>query len=274
MNGFVANNEIAIRLSIFFLVFIVLSWWEIRFPRRSLRIAKQQRWCHNWAISIFNAVFLKLTFPIMGVGMALMAQEKQWGLLNYLEFPMWVEVIIFVCIFDLVIYFQHRLFHLVTPLWRLHRVHHIDLDFDVTTGNRFHPVSIMLSMLIKLGLVLVIGPMAFAVILSEILLNATSMFNHSNIYIPSHFDRVLRYFIVTPDMHRVHHSTNKQEHNCNFGFNFPWWDRLFGTYQAQPVAGHEHMNIGIQGFYGDKAIKFYWLLVQPVLTPGQLKGDN
>ena len=170
----------------------------------------------------------------------------------------------FVLLFDLTIYFQHRLFHIVPVFWRLHRMHHTDVDYDVTTGNRFHPVSILLSSVIKLGLVVCLGPLPIAIVLAEILLNATSMFNHSNISIPVAADKVLRNIIVTPDMHRIHHSVDQLEHNRNFGFNFPWWDRLFGTYQQRPKLGQQEMEIGIAGFRDPESAGLLGLLLQPL----------
>jgi len=274
MNGLIMDNETAIRLTAFIGTFLVLALWEIRYPRRVLRISKKMRWANNWAIGIINATLLKLIFPLMGVGLSLLAQERHWGLLNYLTFPQWVEVLFFIVLFDFVIYLQHRFFHLVPVLRRLHRVHHIDRDIDVTTGNRFHPLSIVLSMIIKLSLVVVAGPSAIAVLLAEMLLNVTSLFNHSNIYLPPTVDRVLRLLVVTPDMHRVHHSVNDKEHNCNFGFNFPWWDHLFGTYLSQPVDGHLDMDIGIRGFENDKSFKLHWMLIHPFLSDSKKPSDS
>ena len=267
MNGFIVSNELFIRLSIFVLVFLILCVLEIIYPRRKLAISKPLRWGNNWAISIFNAIFLKLTFPVLGVAAAIYAEANHWGLFNILSLPLWVEVLIFVILFDLIIYLQHRLFHFIPLFWRLHRMHHTDLDYDVTTGTRFHPLSIWLSMLFKLALVIVIGPPAIAVLVSEVLLNVTSMFNHSNIHIPTSIDKLLRLIVVTPDMHRVHHSVRGSEQSQNFGFNFPWWDRLFGTYLEQPEEGHENMVIGLQGYTEQQAIKFHWLLIQPFIKP-------
>ena len=212
---------------------------------------------------MINTVVVSLTLPLAGVGAALFAQEKNWGLLNQVDLPEWLATLSFLLLFDFAIYWQHRLFHKVPILWRLHRMHHTDLDYDVTTGNRFHPCSILLSAIIKIGLALVLGPSAMAILLAEILLNVTSMFNHSNIYIPRNVDKFVRRFMVTPDMHRVHHSADVIEHNHNFGFNFPWWDRLFATYQDQPVEKHPTMAIGILGFQKEQSIKLFSLLKQP-----------
>jgi sterol desaturase/sphingolipid hydroxylase (fatty acid hydroxylase superfamily) len=174
--------------------------------------------------------------------------ESGAGLLNQVGVPYPVAVVVSILVLDLVIYLQHLMFHAVPILWRLHRMHHADLDFDVTTGARFHPIEIVLSMLIKFAAIAVLGPPAVAVLVFEVLLNATAMFNHGNVRIPPAWDRVLRWVVVTPDMHRVHHSIEAPETNSNFGFNLPWWDRLFGTYRAQPAAGHEGMTIGIGQF--------------------------
>ncbi|HSP00684.1 MAG TPA: sterol desaturase family protein, partial [Thioalkalivibrio sp.] len=207
-----------------------------------------QRWTSNLSIVVINTVVLRLLFPAAAVGMAVFAQSAGWGVFNTFQIPFWVAVIVSVLILDFMIWLQHVMVHAVPALWRLHRVHHADLDFDVTTGLRFHPLEIILSMVIKFGVIALLGAPVLAVILFEILLNATSMFNHSNLRLPLGLDRVLRWFVVTPDMHRVHHSVEDDETNSNFGFNLPWWDRLFGTYKAQPRDGHEAMTIGISTF--------------------------
>jgi sterol desaturase/sphingolipid hydroxylase (fatty acid hydroxylase superfamily) len=201
--------------------------------------------------------------------MALLAQKSGWGLLNSFALPYWLPVVIGVAVLDLVIYLQHVMFHTVPVLWRLHMMHHADLDFDVTTGLRFHPIEVILSMGIKLSVVVVIGPPALAVLIFEILLNTTSMFNHGNIRLPSTIDRKLRLLVVTPDMHRVHHSVTIRETNSNFGFNLPWWDRLLGTYRDQPAAGHEGMTIGLAQFRDPKRLTFLWMLALPFIgKPG------
>jgi sterol desaturase/sphingolipid hydroxylase (fatty acid hydroxylase superfamily) len=197
------------------------------------------------------------------VGVALFVEKRGWGILNYLSLPTWMTVIIGVLTLDFVIYVQHAVFHFIPALWRLHRVHHTDLDFDVTTGIRFHPIEIILSMGIKMGAVIFLGASAIAVILFEILLNATSMFNHGNVRLPLAIDRVLRLFVVTPEMHRVHHSVLIKEFNSNFGFNLPWWDRLLGTYRAQPAAGHEGMTIGLAPYRDSKRLTLSHLLILP-----------
>jgi sterol desaturase/sphingolipid hydroxylase (fatty acid hydroxylase superfamily) len=248
LTEFITSNEISVRLAFFFGVLGIMAMWEIITPRRELSVSKGIRWMNNLGMVVLNTVILRLIFPAAAVGMAAVAETQNWGLLNYLQIPYWIAVIVSVIIMDAVIYFQHVLVHAVPVLWRLHRVHHADLDFDVTTGSRFHPIEIILSMLIKFATILVLGPPIVAVVIFEVLLNATSMFNHGNVRIPQSVDRLLRWFIVTPDMHRVHHSVEDDETNSNFGFNLPWWDRLFGTYRNQPRAGHEQMTIGINTF--------------------------
>lgn len=264
MNSFVADSESAIRLGVFLSVLAVVAVLEHCSPRRRLNHSKGRRWLSNFSISVCNTALVKAVLPIAGVGAAIYAGGQGWGLFNLLSAPAWFSILVFLILFDLTIYFQHRLFHAVPVLWRLHRMHHTDVDYDVSTGIRFHPLSILLSSLIKLGLILLIGPLPVAVILAEVLLNATSMFNHSNFKIAGNVDRVLRCFIVTPDMHRVHHSVNSAEHRRNFGFNFPWWDRLFGTYKEQPRLGHDDMELGVTGFRGRNSIKLLHLLVQPL----------
>lgn len=245
-------NEVAIRLGFFFGIFAVMALWELAAPRRRLTQPKVVRWANNIGLVFFNSFLVRLVFPLAAVGMAVFAREHGWGVLNYFEVPYWLAVIAAAVVLDFFIWLQHVMVHAVPALWRLHRMHHADLDFDVTTGARFHPLEILLSMLIKFAVIAVLGPPVLAVIVFEVLLNATSMFNHSNVRIPAGIDRVLRLFVVTPDMHRVHHSVEDDETNSNFGFNLPWWDRLFGTYRAQPRAGHEGMTIGIHTFRDGK----------------------
>lgn len=245
---FITNYETGIRLAFFFGVLGIIALWEVITPRRALSVSKGVRWMNNLGIVVLNTVILRLIFPAAAVGMAALAETQNWGMLHYLQVPLWLAVIVSVIIMDAVIYFQHVLVHAVPILWRLHRVHHADLDFDVTTGSRFHPIEIIFSMLIKFAAIVLLGPPIVAVVIFEVLLNATSMFNHGNVRIPRSVDRLLRWFIVTPDMHRVHHSVEDDETNSNFGFNLPWWDRLFGTYRNQPRAGHEQMIIGINTF--------------------------
>lgn len=256
--------EASLRLGVFLAVFLTLAALETLLPRRRLRYSKLKRWTSNITLGVLNTVIVRALVPIAGVAAAVLAQQQQWGLLNQVALPSWIEMLLFLLVFDLAIYFQHRVFHAVPLLWRLHRMHHTDRDYDVTTGNRFHPLSIVISSLIKIVLILLAGPAVLAVVVAEVLLNACAMFNHSNLRIPVSVDRFLRLLVVTPDMHRVHHSVDHHEHNCNFGFNFPWWDRLFGTYLAQPALGHEAMEIGIAGFRDERAERLLPLLRQPL----------
>jgi sterol desaturase/sphingolipid hydroxylase (fatty acid hydroxylase superfamily) len=250
-------NEQMIRLGFFFGILAIMATWEILAPRRVLTVSKTVRWVNNLAIVFLNSFLLRLIFPAAAVGVAAFAASNGWGFLNYYQLPYWLAIIISVVALDFIIYLQHVMVHAVPALWRLHRVHHADMDFDVTTGARFHPLEIILSMLIKLTAIVVLGPPVVAVLLFEVLLNATAMFNHSNIRLPLAVDRVLRWILVTPDMHRVHHSVEDDEANSNFGFSLPWWDRLFGTYRDQPRQGHQDMTIGIHHYRDVKEVE--WL---------------
>lgn len=263
MNEWVTSNEAAIRLSAYFGVFLVMALWEVAAPRRGLTVSKWKRWLSNIGIVFLNSLLLRLLFSSAAVATAWAASERGWGLLNLWGVPFWPAVIVSVVILDFVIYLQHVMFHAVPALWRLHMVHHADLDFDVTTGARFHPVEIILSMLIKIVTVAVLGPPVVAVVIFEVLLNGTAMFNHSNVRVPLALDRVLRWFVVTPDMHRVHHSVIPVEANSNFGFNLPWWDRLMGTYVPQPKSGHQEMTIGLRQFRDVSRSSLPWLLLMP-----------
>jgi sterol desaturase/sphingolipid hydroxylase (fatty acid hydroxylase superfamily) len=259
--------EPQLRLGVFLGVLAIMALWELLAPRRRRDIPRVIRWSNNLALVVIDTIVLRLTFPILAVGLAIIAQDLGWGLFNIFEVPAWVAVLASLIILDLVIYLQHVIFHAVPALWRLHRMHHADLDFDVTTGLRFHPIEIVLSMGIKLAMVLVLGPPAVAVLIFEVLLNATAMFNHSNVRLPLAADKVLRLVMVTPDMHRVHHSILPEETNSNFGFNLPWWDRLLGTYKAQPSAGHDGMKIGIEQFRTPRDQWLDRMLVQPIKGP-------
>ncbi|MBI5717650.1 MAG: sterol desaturase family protein [Burkholderiales bacterium] len=244
---FVLGHEPAIRLGLFVGVFAIVALWEQLAPRRGLTVSRALRWTGNLGLVILDTVLVRLLFPLAAVGVAALGAANGWGLLNRFQVPFWLAVPVAVIAMDFVIWLQHVMVHAVPALWRLHRVHHADLDYDLTTGARFHPIEIALSMLIKYATITVLGPPVLAVVIFEVLLNATAMFNHGNIRLPAALDRVLRWFVVTPDMHRVHHSVEDDETNSNFGFNLPWWDRLFGTYRAQPRAGHDAITIGIRG---------------------------
>ncbi len=257
-------NEPLIRVSFFLGIFVAMAAWEVVMPRRPREIPRRARWTNNLGIVVVDTILVRLIFPIVAVGLALVADERDWGVLNAFEMPAWLAFLVSLLVLDLAIYLQHVMFHAVPVLWRLHRVHHADLEFDVTTGLRFHPIEILLSMAIKLAVVAVLGPPAVAVLVFEVVLNATSMFNHGNVRIPGSLDRVLRWFVVTPDMHRVHHSIHPSETNSNFGFNVPWWDRLLGTYRAQPKEGHTGMTIGIEQFRTRRDLWLDRMLIQPV----------
>ena len=252
VSGFVISHELYIRLGFFFGILLVMALWELVLPRRVSTVSKRLRWINNIGIVFLNSFMLRFAFPTAAVGMAVFAREHGWGIFNYFHIPYNAVIILSVISMDFIIYLQHVMFHAIPVFWRIHRMHHADMDFDVTTGIRFHPFEILLSMLIKFSGVVVIGPPVLAVIVFEVLLNATSMFNHGNVRLPLSIDRALRWFIVTPDMHRVHHSVEEHETNTNFGFNVPWWDRLLGTYRNQPQMGHEGMTIGLRGFRDTK----------------------
>src|SRR5215510_5132419 len=255
--------EPLIRLAVFGGIFIVMAVWELLAPRRPQAVARNWRWPNNLGVVAVDVLLVRILLPITAVGLALIAEAHGIGLFNMIALPTWASIVISVILLDLAIYLQHVLFHAVPALWRLHRMHHADLEFDVTTGLRFHPIEILLSAMIKLAVVAALGAPAAAVLIFEVLLNATSMFNHSNIRIPLGFDRVLRWLVVTPDMHRVHHSIVSREANSNFGFNLPWWDRLFGTYRAQPAAGHDAMTISIEQFRDARELRLDRMLLQP-----------
>ncbi len=260
-------NEPIIRLGVFLTVLIAMALWEILAARRPQQIHRLGRWPSNLMIVVLDTLAVRLVFPVAAVGAALIASEQGWGLLNLIALPAWISVLVAVLVLDMAIYFQHRLFHKVPWLWRLHRMHHADLEFDVTTGLRFHPLEIVLSMAIKVSVVFALGAPALAVLIFEVLLNATSLFNHGNVRLPRWLDRKLRLFVVTPEMHRVHHSIIRRETDSNFGFNLPWWDRLFRTYRDQPEKGHLGMTIGIEDFRTERDLRLDRMLIQPFLTP-------
>ncbi len=245
MNDFILNNEQTIRLGAFLGIFALIALWELASPRRQQSLSRLQRWSSNLGLVALNTLLLRLLFPAAAVGMAAFAGAQGWGLLNYLAWPFWLQLLLSLILLDLVIYLQHVMVHAVPALWRLHRVHHADLEYDLTTGARFHPIEIILSMMIKITTIAALGPPVVAVVLFEVILNGMAMFNHGNIELPGAVDRILRRLIVTPDMHRVHHSVEVDETNSNFGFNLSLWDRLMGTYREQPRQGQLGMQIGI-----------------------------
>lgn len=259
------EHETLIRLGVFVGLFALFATLETLAPRRVRSQPRARRWVTNWAITIANTLTLRaLAFglPLLAVGAAVDASAQGWGLFNAIELPTAVEVFIAILIFDFAIWTQHLVTHKIPLLWRLHRVHHADVDFDVTTAIRFHPVEIALSMVLKIGLVYLVGPAALAIVLFEILLNGTAMFNHSNLKLPLALDKILRLLLVTPDMHRVHHSVHRHEHDSNYGFALSIWDRVFRTYIAQPKEGHESMKIGLE-WQDDRPSRLGWSLTLP-----------
>ncbi len=251
------EHEMAVRLGFFLGVLALMALWESQAPARPLQLPRAVRWTNNLGLVFLNSFLLRLLLPVAAVGVAGLAQQRGWGLFNLVQVPEWAAIIGSVVILDLVIWLQHVMVHAIPALWRLHRVHHADLDYDVTTGARFHPLEIFLSMGIKFAAIVLLGPPLVAVLIFEVLLNAMAMFNHGNVRLPETLDRILRWLIVTPDMHRVHHSVEDDEANSNFGFNLSWWDRLFGTYREQPRGGHQGMVIGIRKFRDPRAVS--WL---------------
>ena len=268
-NQWALAHEPAVRLGAFFGVFALMALWEALVPRRARLLPRRVRWLHNLALVVLNSLILRLLFPLAAVGFALLAAERGWGLLNAAKFPLWWAFALSVIALDFAIYLQHVMFHAVPLLWRLHRVHHADADIDVTTGARFHPIEILLSMLIKFAAIAVLGAPAAAVLVFEVLLNATAMFNHANLRLPEPVDRRLRRMLVTPEMHRIHHSMEPAEANSNFGFNLPWWDRLCGTYRERARLPQPSMAIGVKGLTGSGgAVTLSGMLALPFARAG------
>src|SRR5947209_14572255 len=263
-----ANTELVIRVGAALCVFAALALWEALAPRRSMVIGRTRRWPGNLGILVLDALLVRLLIPVAAVGIAVIAAQRGWGLLNITPWPDWLEALLGFLALDLAIYVQHVAFHKVPLLWRLHRMHHADLDIDVSTGLRFHPIEIVLSMLIKIAVVVLIGVPAVAVVVFEVVLNATSMFNHSNAAMPLWLDRIVRLLVVTPDMHRVHHSILRHETDSNFGFNLPWWDRVFGPYRAPPESGHDRMTIGLPILRDPQELRLDRLITQPFRDDG------
>jgi sterol desaturase/sphingolipid hydroxylase (fatty acid hydroxylase superfamily) len=266
------SYEPYLRTGFFLMILMAVGLFEIITPRRRVTISKKVRWLNNLILHVINSLTLRVIFPVLPIGIAALCTNEGWGLLNNFPTPDWISVLLGVVLLDLVIYLQHVMFHKVPLLWRLHKVHHMDLDIDVTTGLRFHPLEMILSVLIKIAAVILLGVPALAVLILEVLLNGMSMFNHGNMHIPAQADSIIRLFVVTPDMHRVHHSIIKKENNSNFGFNVPWWDRLFGTYIPQPAAGHEGMTIGLNEFRDAADTTLYRMLITPFMTINKNEG--
>jgi len=263
MNEYLVSHEGTVRMVFFLGLLLLIAIIEILAPRRTLTTSKPRRWFGNLGIVVINAVVLRLVFPITAVQLTLWTKEKGWGLFHALDLPGWVIVMGSIIFLDFIIYLQHVMFHAIPTLWRFHMMHHADLDYDLTTGIRFHPVEILISMVIKFSAIILLGAPAVAVICFEIILNGMAMFNHGNFYLPVGLDRVLRWFVVTPDMHRVHHSVFPSETNSNYGFNLSWWDRLMGTYKAQPRLGHPEMTIGLNQFRDPSRLTLWYMLVLP-----------
>lgn len=260
----ILGNEPVIRIGVFLGALALMMTLEAIFPRRIRTVSRKRRWPANIGIVVLDSLLVRALFPMVAVGVAVLGETQGWGLFNIVGAPFWIVVIVSVLVLDFAIYVQHVVFHKVPILWRLHRMHHADLDFDVTTGARFHPIEIILSMLVKMALVAALGAPAVGVIIFEVLLNATAMFNHGNLRLPLQVDRVLRLFLVTPDMHRVHHSAIRRETDSNYGFSLPWWDRLCGTYRPQPKAGHDGMIIGLEYFRDPGELRLDRMLMQPL----------
>jgi len=266
--------EPTIRLVCFLGVFALMVVVEWLWPKRERAIRRLTRWPHNIAVVVIDTFLARIVLPAGATGVALLAEQRGWGLFNHISIPIWLTVPLTVLLLDLLIYLQHWAFHMTPLLWRLHRMHHADLDVDVTTGARFHPIEILLSLGIKSAVIIPLGAPAVGVLVFEVLLNATSMFNHTNVRIPAGLERLLRLVLVTPDMHRVHHSILVRETNSNYGFNLPWWDRLFGTYRAQPEAGHDHVTLGIEQFRDPKELRIHRMLLQPFRNDRQARNHK
>jgi sterol desaturase/sphingolipid hydroxylase (fatty acid hydroxylase superfamily) len=263
----ILGYETAVRLSCFGGVLLLMALWEALAPRRRPTVGRPLRWFSNLGLLALDALAVRFLVPFGAVGAALFAQQRGWGLFNNVALPDWLAVVLSVAALDFAVYLQHVLFHAVPVLWRLHMVHHADLDFDATTGVRFHPGEILLSLGIKMGTVVLLGAPASAVLLFQVLLNATSVFNHGNVRLPGWLDRVLRLVVVTPEMHRVHHSVVPRETNSNFGFNLPWWDYLLGTYRSRPAADHEAITIGLAQLRDLRVEWLHWMLALPFVGP-------
>jgi sterol desaturase/sphingolipid hydroxylase (fatty acid hydroxylase superfamily) len=263
MEDWLLAREPAIRLAAFLGVFAAMAAWEAAAPRRARATTRRARWPGNLGIVAVDTLLVRLVAPTSAVALAALAQSRGWGVLGALALPSWLEVVVAVALLDLAIWAQHVVFHRVPALWRLHRMHHADLDLDVSSGARFHPLEILLSIAIKFMVIVALGAPALAVLIFEVALNACSMFNHSNVAIPARVDATLRRLLVTPDMHRVHHSARRDETDSNFGFCLPWWDRLFGTYREAPRAGHDGMTIGLPEFRDPGELRLDRMLTQP-----------
>lgn len=259
----VAISEPVIRLSAFAGVFAVMAICEALLPRRELILGRPRRWLANIGVALIDSLVVRFTFPLVAMGAAVLAAERGWGIFNLAPWPFLLEGLLAILLLDLAIYAQHVVTHKLPILWRLHQVHHADRDIDVTTGIRFHPIEIALSMIWKIAVVIALGAPAWAVLIFEVVLNAMAMFSHANFDLGRRTDRWLRWIVVTPDMHRVHHSVLRDETDSNYGFNLSLWDRLFGTYRPQPADGHIGMTIGLQPYQDDRPAGLIWILLLP-----------
>jgi len=260
------ESETGIRLVFFFGMLAIMAIWEVVTPRRRQQASKPKRWAANLGIVVLNTMLMRLLIPAGAMGAAAFAEAEGWGVLHMIGLPAPFAIVAAVVLLDCAIYWQHVIFHAVPVLWRLHKMHHADVEIDVSTGLRFHPIEILLSMLIKMVVIVLLGAPMLAVLIFEVLLNATAMFNHGNVRLPSGVDRWLRLIIVTPDMHRVHHSIIRQETDSNFGFNLSLWDRMFGSYRDQPEAGHTGMQIGLPEYRQARGLA--WMLALPFRARG------
>lgn len=263
MSQWIIINEDILRLSILLSSLAIMILWELRRPARKLRYPRRLRWYSNFGIVALNAIILRVMMPVLATGSAFWAEQQGWGILHQSSWPTAINIIIAFLLLDMAMYFQHVLVHAVPLFWRFHRMHHADLDIDTSTGLRFHPVEIVVSMALKISFIITIGAPVLAVLLFEISLSSSSIFNHGNVRLPSRLELLVRRLIVTPDMHRIHHSMISEETNSNYGFSLSIWDHMFGTYRAQPVAGHVDMDIGVEHFRSAKDLHLHRMLIQP-----------
>lgn len=265
MEEFLSENWWFLATVTYVLGFLVVSLWEIFAPRREWSVPTISRWINNFALFVSSSLAIYLFIPVLTVGFSYIVTSEGWGLFNALRFNGVWAVIVGIIILDFVQYLEHRLVHRIPVLWRLHRAHHTDFDYDVTTGFRFHPFEGLFATAWRMAMIALFGISTLSVMLSELLLIITNYFVHANARLPLALDCVLRKVLVTPDLHRVHHSIDKQENNSNFGSLFSFWDRILGTYIAQPAAGHENMVIGLNEFRDLKHVRLHWILINPFL---------
>ena len=259
-------TEASIRLGVFLGILVIMMLWELASPKRQSRHGRSRRWPANLGIVVIDSLLVRLVLPAGLVSIALWAESMEWGLLYATGLPYWANLVVAIVVLDIAIYWQHRLFHRVPLLWRLHRVHHADPDFDVTTGLRFHPLEILLSLLIKAAVVVLLGAPALAIVIFEVLLNACSLFNHGNVALPARLEAWVRKVLITQELHRIHHSSSKDETNSNYGFSVSWWDHLFGSFKGKAAAGSDHIDIGLIEYRDPKQTTRLWGLLQIPFT--------